>query len=98
MESNDEVTFWNVGELPYKCRRVEYNGFHERLEMQHTEPLSAHDCNDFVERNGFTGNEQSVSYNWNDEATFWNGEGVISTLGGIGTYINCLAKFYLRIV
>lgn len=96
MESNDEATFWNVGESSYKRCRVEYDDLHGRLEMQHTEPPSAHDCNDFVERNVFTGNEQRVSYNWNDEVTFSNAEGDISAFGGVGTYINCLAKFCLE--
>jgi hypothetical protein len=78
MESNDEGTLWSVGESPNKRRRVEYDNFYERLETQDIGPLSAPNCSDFLERNDFTGYEQSMSYYRNDETTFFECGGFYS--------------------
>jgi hypothetical protein len=97
MESNDEDTLWSVGETPKKRRRVEFDHLYERLETQQVGPLSIQNYSGFAEENDCTGNEQSMSYYWNDQITFSNAEGAFPTLEAVGTYLHCLANYYLKL-
>jgi hypothetical protein len=99
MESNDEDTLWSVEETPpQKRRRVGYDHLYGRLETQQVAPLSIqnYSYSEFVEENDCTGNEQSMSYYWNDQTTLSNAEGAFLNLEAIGTYLHCLAKYYPR--
>jgi len=97
MESNHEDTLWSVGETPTKRRIVEFGHLYERLETQQVGPLSIQNYSEFVEENDCTGNEHSMWYYWNDQTTFSNAEDAFPTLEAVGTYLHCLANYYLRL-
>ena len=80
---------------PKKRCRVEFDHLYERLETQQVGPLSIQDYSEFVEENDCTGNEQGMLYYWNDQITFSNAEGAFPILEAVGTYLHCLANYYL---